>query len=348
MRKIADVLSVDAMRGSRETLDALAARFDEDVVAAHLQQHHGLQMGIARVFDAMRTLAGQTYENKPISFGCILDPGWHSESTEVFPADFFKFKKYKALTDGFRTGYVVSSSGRLVGLVDLEHTQPALAGTEHHMYPDWAAHVARLSQGGRCGLCLTRAGDVLVFDEGTLRFAYRFGRWRYLNHSHIIDLLRNLARIQHVPQARIGRVVKSIYRTALDVSFRRTGGLLVMLRNQNNLRALVRTGDAIGDDSRLGVDEELDRALPGDTIQGLPRRVVAELAGLDGAVVIANSGTLLAYGAILQPRRRGRLRGTEGSRTKAAIGASAEGLAIKISADGDITVYKDGDPVLSV
>jgi acylphosphatase len=38
------------------------------------------------------------------------------------------------------------------------------------------------------------------------------------------------------------------------------------------------------------------------------------------------------------------VRAAEGSRTKAAIGASNYGLAIKISSDGDITVYAAGKP----
>jgi DNA integrity scanning protein DisA with diadenylate cyclase activity len=60
-------------------------------------------------------------------------------------------------------------------------------------------------------------------------------------------------------------------------------------------------------------------------------------------VVLANSGKILAYGAILQPKKVGRLRGSEGSRTKAAIGASNYGLALKISSDGDMTVYYKGE-----
>lgn len=76
--------------------------------------------------------------------------------------------------------------------------------------------------------------------------------------------------------------------------------------------------------------------------------ITVELAALDGAVVLSNDGELLAYGAILSPKKAGRLRGTEGSRTKAAIGASNYGLAIKISSDGDIDVYHKGRSFMRV
>jgi DNA integrity scanning protein DisA with diadenylate cyclase activity len=83
-------------------------------------------------------------------------------------------------------------------------------------------------------------------------------------------------------------------------------------------------------------------------MHSLSRSVAVELASLDGAVVLANSGEILAYGAILQPKKIGRTRGTEGSRTKAAIGASKYGIAVKVSSDGDIKVYFDGKDFIGI
>jgi DNA integrity scanning protein DisA with diadenylate cyclase activity len=111
---------------------------------------------------------------------------------------------------------------------------------------------------------------------------------------------------------------------------------------------VVRPGDALADPKRSDTDREFDNFLKGHTIQSLPRPVTVELASLDGAVVLENSGRVLAYGAVLQPKKSGRLRGTEGSRTKAAIGASNYGLAIKISSDGDISVYHNGAKFIQI
>jgi len=114
------------------------------------------------------------------------------------------------------------------------------------------------------------------------------------------------------------------------------------------LHYLVRRGEAVDNDGRDPLDAALDTAIGGGRAEGLKRPIIAELAGLDGALVISNTGRLLAYGAILEPRRKGRITGAEGSRTKAAIGASNYGLAIKISSDGDITVYLKGKELLGV
>lgn len=200
----------------------------------------------------------------------------------------------------------------------------------------------------RLALCLTRQGDLLVLDGGRLTLTYRFGRWQYWNHAHIVDLIRNAARVQNVPTGKVLGVVRAIYRAALDVAFRRSGALFLILRSRNDLRKVVRSGDAIGDARRPGLDKAFDAVLDEFSVQSGSRAVVAELAALDGAVVLANSGRVLAYGAVLDPRRKGRVRAAEGSRTKAAIGASNYGLAVKISSDGDITVYAKGRKLIAV
>jgi DNA integrity scanning protein DisA with diadenylate cyclase activity len=134
----------------------------------------------------------------------------------------------------------------------------------------------------------------------------------------------------------------------MDVSFRRTGGMFVLLRRKSALHDVVRLGDAVGDPGRNEVDAEFDRAVRKATLQSTPRIVLAELASLDGALVLSNKGEILAYGAILQPKKKGRITGTERSRSKAAIGASKYGLAVKISSDGDITVYVAGTRLITV
>ena len=345
---------VDGSAGARHkafdeaSLAAIKSSFDEFVVASHLQAHHHLRLRITAVLGALHTLSEQSYENKALTFGCILDPNEHRKAVwSRFPSQVLTSKRYKALSDGFRTAYVVSSRGSVIDFVDLDRYERAQV-TDRHFFPEWAESIARASRRGKCGIALSRQGDLLVFDEGSLRFTYRYGRWQYWNHAYLVKLLRDRARAQRVRPQILGRVVGAMYRVALDVSFRRSGGLFVILHNRRNLRQIVRRGDAIADGERARIDQEFDTVFEGHTFQSLSRRVAVELASLDGAVVLENSGRILAYGAVLQPKRSGRLRGTEGSRTKAAIGASNYGLAMKISSDGDISVYFDGEEFIRV
>lgn len=339
---ISSVLTQPFGATNTSTLRSLRDDFDEQIITDHLRDHHGLSLDLADTFDAIHELAEQTYENRPVTLGAILDP--HKApvgGTPVFPRGLLESKKYKALSDGFRTAYHVATDGHLAGFVELAHFDERTL-SERHYYPSWSAEMASASRDGRCGICLTRQGDILVFDQGTLRFSYRYGQWQYWNHNHLIDLLKNRARAPKVSPSTIGKVVAAVYRAALDVSFRRSGGLFVVLHNRHDLSKIVRPGDELGSAERKGADRQFDGLLDGRTIQSLPREVVVELASLDGAVVVNNSGSVRAFGAVLRPKKKGRLKGTEGSRTQAAIGSSNYGLAVKISSDGAITVYHGG------
>jgi len=347
--RISEVLTRGASGNSDASIRAIQDAFDEYVVAKHVETYHGLaHMPVSAVFDALHKLSEQSYENKALTFGCVLDPQKKvRDQTAQFPQDFLRSKKYRALSDGFRTAYHIAANGRILDFIDLERFEKKKL-TEKHHYPDWTEMIAQASRNNRCGIALSRQGEILVFDEGTLRFTYRYGRWQYWNHAHLLHLLRARARAQRIKKTILGRVVGAIYRAALDVSFRRSGGLFVILHNHNRLRKVVRIGDAIGDPKRNLTDKEFDMVISDHHMRSLSRVVAVELASLDGAIVLDNSGRIRAYGAVLNPKRAGRHRGTEGSRTKAAIGASKYGLALKISSDGDITVYHEGKEFIKI
>lgn len=336
-KRIGVVLHGQSDRHGAESLRAVGSVFDEQVVAAHLQHRHDIGLDMGLVFTGLRHLAEQSYENKSLTFGLLIcRDGANKSPIAVFPFDFFEKKRYRALSDGFRTAFRVTSSGKLLGLRDLR--QMGVKGNQTHFYPEWCEYIAEASSAGTCGICLTRQGDILVFDSGNLRFTYRVGRWQYWNHRHVCDLFRNRARVQHVPRSVLPKVVKNIYRTALDVSFRRSGALFVLLRNRANKRKLVIEGDAIGDGNRESLHQAFDESLGRATVNQLSRVLLTELAGLDGGVVLDNKGRLLAYGAVL--KTSGHFSPSEGSRTKAAISASRYGIAVKVSSDGDITFYE--------
>jgi hypothetical protein len=330
-------------------MKALRQAFDEEVIARHIQKHHQIQMSIGDLFSALHTLSEQTYENKSLSFGCLIDSKRRGgQNRAKFPSDFLVAKKkYRALSDGFRTAYYVSGDGHVLDFLDLDGYKSSSL-TAHNYFPDWGALIARASRGSKCGIALTRQGDILVFDGGTLRFTHRHGRWQYWNHNHVINLLCDRAKAQRVPPKVKNSVVAAAYVAALDISFRRSGGLLVVLHNERNLRQIVRAGDAISDNKSVGADVDFDRVIKGKAIQRLSTRVLVELASLDGAIVVSNRGQILAYGSILTPKKLGRVRASEGSRTKAATGASNYGLAFKVSSDGGIEVLHEGKRFIEV
>ena len=287
-------------------------------------------------------MSEQTYENKSLVFGCILDPEYFSASGITrFPELFLNTKKYKALSDGFRTAYHVASDGGVIDFVDMERMDAGKL-TERYYFPEWAAPMARVSLRGQMRNYTYATGRHLSFRSRSFASNLSLRSMALLeSQSRRETSARSNARTES-PFANPGQCRGSIYRASLDISFRRSGALFIILHNRKDLKKIVREGDAINDYSRNSADKDFDEVVRAHKMQSLPRAVAVELASLDGAVVLANSGAVLAYGAVLEPRKKGKLRGTEGSRTKAAIGASNYGLAIKISSDGDITVYFDG------
>ena len=69
-------------------------------------------------------------------------------------------------------------------------------------------------------------------------------------------------------------------------------------------------------------------------------------AALDGAVVVDGKGKIREIGCIF-PTGRARIVG-EGARTRAAAFASKSGIALKVSQDGEISVFKSGKSLLNV
>jgi hypothetical protein len=349
IEQIAETMKIGLKQINHRLLTSLNQSFDEEVIARHIEKHHGLEMSIGDLFSSLHLLSEQTYKNKSLSFGCLIDPDVRSvHASAQFPSDFLNAKKkYRALSDGFRTAYRVSGDGRIVDFIDLQnHRAPRL--TAHNIFPDWGLLLAQASRGHTCGIALSRQGDILVFDGGSLRFTHRHGRWQYWNHAHIINLLCDRAKAQRVPPRTVNRVIGATYVAALDISFRRSGGLIVVLHNRRNLPKIVRVGDAISDRKNVAADADFDFLIEGTKIQNISTRLVVELASLDGAVVVSNLGEMLAYGSILNPKRAGRVRASEGSPTKAATGASNYGLAFKISSDGGIEIFHKGKRFIEV
>ncbi|HYQ90339.1 MAG TPA: hypothetical protein VEU09_12020, partial [Candidatus Binatia bacterium] len=82
---------------TRSSLSALRPSFDERIVGRHLTQHHDLEFELSEWLAALRQLAEQTYENKALAFGCVIDPTKSTKPDEKarFPLDFIQRKRFR-------------------------------------------------------------------------------------------------------------------------------------------------------------------------------------------------------------------------------------------------------------
>jgi hypothetical protein len=96
--RISEVLEETPSEIAGATMRAIRDSFDEDVIAQYIESHYDLTMSITTLLADLHRLSEQTYENKDLSFSCIIDsrkewPGLCAQ----FPRDFISAKKYKAL-----------------------------------------------------------------------------------------------------------------------------------------------------------------------------------------------------------------------------------------------------------
>jgi hypothetical protein len=338
--------SADLLAGGRQVRIRPVDVVDSSVAKFLLVLASLGQVDLLQVVAYLKGLAQQSYESKAISFGLIVLPGnKQKEHSASFPADIDGQKRFQALTDGYRTALVVDRSGQIVKISNLSEYKPV----GEHFRPIWLGALADTAdRHDGLGFALTRNGAILISWNSNLLLSFRAGRWMLWNHSENVGLIHEALKRRGPKIRSLGRVASRLYRCALDLSFRRSGGLLVALNTPNSLGRLVPATERLEGRRRSAGDRALGEWLNGTTVFGLDRDVLDDLAALDGAVVCDRSGAILAYGSILlSPHRRG-LAKIEGSRSRAAHSASYFGVAIKISSDGGIVVVKRGKPLLQL
>jgi hypothetical protein len=303
----------------------------ERVVAGAVRPRRVGEDLVALIISRLSQWASQTYENSRISCAIGIDP--QASGPDVSNVHFREASQRefaKVLSNGLDTILVVSASGHISGYTAL-HPPPLreLRPQSRVVYaPVRFSAFARWARRGRIAVVLNRNGEILVLANQRLRFARRRGNWYHFTHESSI--------------ARLGRVGtkelrESLYETCLDVSFARTGGLLVLMKSGRArlFNDLVKTPDVLRKRASEKT-EMLDHCL-GKPFNALPRLVRREIAALDGATVIGHDGELVAAGAIVSVPG-----GSEGGgRLAAAKALSRLGCAIKVSADGGIVAFSD-------
>jgi DNA integrity scanning protein DisA with diadenylate cyclase activity len=212
--------------------------------------------------------------------------------------------------------------------------------------PWWFSSLAdTAARVGGVGVALTRGGDLLIAHRRELVVSQRCGLWMLWRHSELLRRIRQSWQTQGRGDE-LDQVIVATYRVALELALRRSGGLLVIASSQEEGRKLVVSkGDLLGSSRRLAEERRLDASLAHRVVHRTDRRIIADLASVDGALIVDRTGRVIAYGAMV---RTSSSDSTQGARSRAAVAASRIGLAVKVSSDGGISVYRQGRLVVSL
>ena len=214
---------------------------------------------------------------------------------------------------------------------------------------------------------ITVQGEILLFKNRNLIYSKKRGVWSSYYHDEIIALLSNRT------SQSIKEIRKSLYYTALDVSFAGTGGCIVYLNKEFTEQALshididdvltekhyemkriqmLETPKKKGlfsnsvDYSMMTYDEyvkdyektktsALKTTIAGRKFHELNRKLREELASIDGATIIDWDGTIIACGAIVRIDAGS----PSGGRLAATKTLGRYGVALKISQDGTMQAF---------
>lgn len=173
--------------------------------------------------------AERTYEGRELTFGFVLNesaqasnPSPNLHFSKLLSNDFIAL-----LSDGIKSTLEFDKNGYLIGYYNLNTRRKTL------ICPQEYAPFAAYCSSNKIGLVLNEKGDMMIFKNNELVFAKRRGIWNSFNHEALIDLLSNKG-IHSIKEIR-----RTIYISALDVSFAGHGGCIVYLNKDKSNANLV-------------------------------------------------------------------------------------------------------------
>lgn len=311
---------------------------------------------ILSVIDALSKFTERTYEGNRITFGVIINDllKCDKKSENMFSKNFVHENYTAVLTNGSESFIELDSDGYLLRYLQLnnEKSNYGLAPYDH-------TRILEYCGSNVVGVVLNSKGEILIFHDNELKYTKSGGRWNSYSHKEIINIIHERSENDNLLFA------KSVYLTALDISFSKSGGILSFL-NENevksalehiNIRDIVNEKyyyikrDLLKENNEPGYEfyQDLDyydfleqrennkscvlnKILGNRKFFQLYRKLRQELVEIDGATVVDYNGDIVAIGAIIKIEAGSR----GGGRIAAARTLSHYGIAIEISSDSSI------------
>ncbi|NNE95918.1 MAG: hypothetical protein HKN24_07810, partial [Acidimicrobiales bacterium] len=301
---------------------------------------------LADTIEYLIELSGTRVESQELTHGIVITNALTDEPrlTVSYPSGLRAAKRSPLLFDGRRSVLVVDERGRARTelqahrLDQLEHELVEL-DPEGQPFHDRGTLVSRSTEElGGIGFYLRGDRSIWAFVDGRPLVVRRSEHWK----AFPIWLTRALQ--EAVGE---GSAVELVVQAALLVSVQERGAIFGIVGSTDSLDSTVARKDRYDlrnevDPNAMQVETRLHHLIE---TTDMDAQTLARLAALDGATIVDCHGSLLAYGAILTSKDSQH----EGARTAAAKTLSLIALAVlKVSEDGDITVFRSGEVVANL
>jgi hypothetical protein len=232
---------------------------------------------------------------------------------------------------------------RLIEYGEVEWAQVRGVASSKFQHPEFLHPIHSVMHDTDLSAHLTARGDIIIMNKAGLLAARRNRKWK------IFDLRTFQNSLGYCLGSRA--VGANLFEVVFDLSFRRQGSLLIydpqhrieprLLNPESLIRSHAGRNGHTGGGSQCGqslIRRSIDDLSVGRGAGVLRRkRRLVEMAGVDGAIVF-DDHKLLAVGALI--RSHPEVGNQVGARTTAARSAYLWGAhPIKVSSDGDVTVY---------
>lgn len=288
-------------------------------------------------------LSHRRYEGRIPELAVCFSPSYRRPDRKApavyFGREFLASKKSAVLLQGGTLLLHCLSNGRVVEVVDLDFASSGpvsdrvLGPLDQFSTLNYSYHHAAVTT------MLTRQGEVLVAMGARICFSWDAASWRMYPAMRLSNQLtakltrictgRNKALAQHL--------ARRITTIALTLRNDRLGALVVVSSSEKMIGHLIRNRQ----EAISPVEALYSRLFVGRPLCKLSPQLVCNAAALDGAVVIDGNGIVRGIGCIFETQ--GVQTTAEGARTRAAMFASKDGVALKLSQDGEMSIFSNSE-----
>jgi hypothetical protein len=273
-----------------------------------------------------------------VCFGATVRRPKRQEPKVYFGRDFLGSKKSAVLLKGGTFLLDCLANGRVVDVVDLDFANSGPL-SERVLGPLGSGSTLNYSfNHGAITVMLTQHGEVLVAMGARICFSWDGGNWRVYPAKRLNDRL--CAELQTIcnpnRKALPEQLAHYLSTTALTLREDGLGALLVVSRSEQVISNLILNKQM----NVSPVEDMYSKLFVGRPLSSLSPKLACNAAALDGAIVVDGNGIIRGIGCIFEPKKV--KTAAEGARTRAAIFASTDGVALKVSQDGEMSIYTNG------
>jgi hypothetical protein len=288
-------------------------------------------------------LSHRRYEGRiPELAVCFSPSRWRPDRKAhavYFGREFLASKKSAVLLKGGTLVLHCLSNGRVVEVIDLDFASSGpvsdrvLGPLDQFSTLNYSYHHAAVTT------MLTRQGEVLVAMGARICFSWDAASWRLYPAMRLSNQLHaELTRVCTGKGKALPRhLARHITTIALTLRDDRLGALLVVSSSEEMIRRLLRNKQT----NVSPVEALYSRLFVGRPLCKLSSQLVCNAASLDGAIVIDGNGIVRGIGCIFETQ--GVHTTAEGARTRAALFASKDGVALKLSQDGEMFIFSNSE-----